>query len=230
MKVLGFVLALVAVLAVAVAPAAAQEPRTISVSGDSSLDVRNDTATVTLAAAARARDAGTALRRSSARMRRVIRALTEIGIDRGDIQTLDVDVQRVTERRGDRRVRLYEATNRIRVTVVQVRRTGRVIDAAVRAGATDVSRLSFSRSNARELYLQQLVAAFDNARVKAERLAERAGMTLGDPLEITESSFRDSVRSTGGSDEFSLEAAGSAPVRPGRTTIEARVFVVFEAT
>lgn len=228
MRFFNFTLAGLAALALMAVPAVAQETRTISVRGESSLEVRNDTATVVFGVPSRAREAGRALRRSSAGMRRVIAALTELGIERTDIETLDFHIRRITERRGERRVRLFEATNRIRVTVHEVRRTGEVIGAAAQAGATDVSRLTFSRSDARELYREQLVSAFDDARDKAEALAERAELTLGDPLRIEESGFRDGVEAPAAA-EFAVGEAGSVPIRPGMTKIKAKVFVVFEA-
>jgi uncharacterized protein YggE len=117
----------------------------------------------------------------------------------------------------------------------EVSRAGELLAEAVSAGATSVSSINFTRSDVRQVYRDQLVVAFEDARAKAAQLAASAGLTLGSPLAIEESGFRASV------DEFSPNAGGDdaatapgaepviPPIKPGKTAIKARVFVVFEA-
>jgi uncharacterized protein YggE len=226
-------------LALPAAPAQAQEPRTISVRGDASVQVPNDLATVTVAVSRRAESAGAALRRSSKRARRVIAAVKGAGGDAVAVETLEVDVRRSFVREGDERVRVFVGTNRLRLEISDVDRTGELLAEAVGAGATSVGSVRFTRSDVRQVYRDQLVAAFEEARAKAAALAAQAGLTLGSPLAIEESGFRESVSGPSFSEDAATApgAGGGAnsepvvpPVRPGQTSVRARVFVVFEAS
>lgn len=216
--------AAIAALAIA-APGAFAADRTVTVVGDATATAPNDTAAFTLRVATRSRQAAVALNRNSARTRRVIAAVKAQGIPAADIQTQQVSLSRVrvkTRNGGHRRV--YRATNGIGVTVRKVGRTGAVIGAAVNAGATSVSNLNLSSSKSRTLYRQALGDAFDDAKAKAQELADRAGATLGSAQTITE-----------GFDEFSSgdqsyaapQAGSSAPIEPGTTDIFAEVTVTF---
>ena len=225
-------------LVVLLAPSAnAQETRTINVRGDASIQIPNDLATVTIGVSRQGETAGAALRRSSTRARRVVTALKRAGGDAIEIETLDVSVRRRTVREGDDRVRVFVATNRLRLEVEEVARTGELLAAAVRAGATSVSSIKFTRSDVRQVYREQLVAAFDDARAKSQALAAQAGLTLGRPLTIEESGFRASVSQPVFSEDAATApgAGGESepvipPVKPGSTSVKARVFVVFEAS
>ena len=230
----------VALLALLAPGALAQETRTIAVRGDASVQIPNDLATVTVSVSKRADTSGAALRRSSQRARRVVSAIKRVGGDAVRIETLEVDVRRGFVREGDDRVRVFIATNRLRLEITDVGRTGELLAAAVRAGATGVSGIRFTRSDAREVYREQLVAAFEDAKAKAAALAAQAGLTLGAPLAIEESGFRESVSDDvligpDSAGEAAPGAGGNAepvipPVRPGQTSVKARVFVVFEAS
>ncbi len=228
MRITLLVMAVVAVLAVA-RPAMAQDGgRTISVVGETTMTVPNDAARFVAGASVRRRSSGAALRASSSRMRRVIARLIRAGVARTDIETLAVSVRRVrVRRRGPIR---YRAHNSVGVRVRAANRAGELMDLAVRAGATSVGELEFFRSDARALYRRALVAALEDARLKALELARASGLTLGRPRSVRESGFEGSVTDQGGAQGRVAPQADAPPVAPGTSTVEGRVFVVFEAT
>ena len=127
----------------------------------------------------------------------------------------------------------YRARQGVRAVVRPARRVGEVVDAGVRAGATVSSGPSFFVADTRALQRRALTAAFDDARAKAAALAARAGLTLGRPLSVRESTFVGDDRSQDDSTEQNAGQqqgeAAPAPTRPGNTSVEATVFVVFEA-
>jgi uncharacterized protein YggE len=217
--------AAIAVLAIA-APGAFAQDRTVDVVGDSSVTARNDTAKVSFRVTTRARRASVALAHNSARMRSVIAAIKARGIPADDIRTNTVSLSqfRIKVSKGHHR-RMYRASNGVRVTIRQIAKTGRVITAAVDAGATGFDSVDLSYSKADELYRQALGDAFDEAKAKAQELADHAGATLGDALHISEGfdQFESDVR------QPSQSATGSTvtPVEPGTTTVLAEVSVTF---
>lgn len=215
------------------APAAtAQVPvRTISVTGDASLLAANDRARVGFGVEERGRTASLALRRSSARLRSVLVALREIGVANADLRTRRVSVARRRDRRG-RKLPGYVARGGVTAVIRDVSATGAAIDAGVDAGASSIDGPSFFIDDPQALLRQALVAAFADARTKAGQLAAEAGLTLGAPVSIRESTFipsdTDFGADSGGGGE-SAQPAPSAPTRPGRTRVFGTVYVVFEA-
>jgi uncharacterized protein YggE len=220
-----------AVCLVVAAPARAQtetpsDQRTITVIGSGSVTAANDTALLSLGVSTTRSTASKALAATSARTRRVLAALAAQGIAADDVQTeaagLRRSVQRATKHRKRRVV--YIASNSVSVTVRSVSKTGAVISAVVKAGATHVGEIEFFPANERDVYRQSLVLAYDDAREKAALLAQRAGVTLGRPLSIFEGS--DNFEPLASQVSGGL-AATPAPVEPGSSDIGAFVTVVF---
>src|SRR5918999_6268876 len=210
-------------------PAAnAQAPvRTISVAGDASLTAANDTARVGFGVEGRGAIRPVALRRSSANLRRVLTALRQLGVADRDLRTRGVRVAGRRDRRG-RRLPGYIARGGVSVVVRDVSQTGAVVDAAVAAGATSVDGPSFFIDDPRALLRRALVAAFRDARSKAVELAAEAGLTVGQPISIRESTFVPSEL------DFEGDSGGGggggrtepAPTEPGRTRIVGTVYVM----
>ncbi|HKP89644.1 MAG TPA: SIMPL domain-containing protein [Thermoleophilaceae bacterium] len=199
----------------------------MSVTGDATRTARNDTARLQFRVTTRARTAANALDRNSARMGRVIAAIKAQGIPAADIETQHVSLSRVRIRisKGHHR-HVYRAANAVRVTVRSVPKTGAVIQAGVDAGATGFSGPDLSYSKAEDLYRAALGDAFDEARAKAQELADRAGATLGPAVTITEGSDE---FSNGGNQQNATSGGGGrvTPIEPGTTTVFAEVSVTF---
>ena len=237
MTMLRAVLLPVLLLLALAAPAAAQEqaPVTgISVVGEAEGFVDNDVATFRFGVTVRRRTPAAALQRTSARTAAVVDVVRAGGVAAEDVRTAVVSVRRSdrTVGRGKRarRVRSYVATNAIRVTVRRVADAGGIVTRAVRAGATSVSGPSFEASTFAEAYRRTLAAAYADARAKAQRLADEAGVRLGRPVRIRESGaddFDPAPAQSGGGEDQAAAGEVDTPVQPGRTRVFATVAVVF---
>ena len=108
-------------------------------------------------------------------MRKVINALRQAGAR--EIATQWVSVYPVNGENGA--VEGYSASNSVSAVSGIVGAAG-LIDAAVEAGANQVSGPGMSSSNAEELYRQALANAVDEARERAQVLAKAAGRSLGE--------------------------------------------------
>ncbi len=230
---LRFALACLLAALLLVPAASAQAPgRTISVTGEASLTAANDTARVGFGVEGRGSTAPMALRRSSARLRKVLAALGDLGVADGDLRTRSVSVSRRRDRRG-RKLPGYIARGGVSAVVRDVKQTGTVIDTGVNAGATSVSGPDFFIDDPQALLRQALVVAFRDARSKAAELATEAGLTLGAAIRIRESSFVGSETDTGPQADSApgevRAGPAPAPTRPGRARVFGTVYVVFEA-
>jgi uncharacterized protein YggE len=224
-------LALGAPLAAAQGSGSGSETRNISVRGANVISVAPDTARLGFGVREQGRTPAAAVSAVAVTSKRVIAALQNAGLPEADVRTGAVEVARLRPTRRGESARGFVAFTSIRVTTQRIRRLGTVISQALRAGASSASGPRFSLSNPDRVFERALVAAFDQARRKAERLAERAGVTLGEPLRITEGGAEEFFEFV---EEFAQRAPSGVdarpialPLRPAQQTVTASVSVVF---
>ncbi len=161
-----------------------------------------------------------ALAANSASMERVLAALEQVGVAREDVQTSQVS----TQRRHGESGRGYSSYNGVTVRLRSLDEAGAVIDAAIAAGADDVSGPQLGHSDSRSVYREALPEAVADARAKAEVLAAAAGNVLGELLELVEGGSAPCGRSR------SAPSFGAmlAPIEAGQEDIVAVVTATFE--
>jgi uncharacterized protein len=216
--------ALVALLAGATgaggAPAAASAQHSIVVSGNGSVATVPDRAQLSFGVSSDARTASAALRANAGEMTKVIAALKQQGIAAADIQTQFVSLSsRYTPNGAD--IVGYTATNSVNATVRKLDKVGGLIDAAVEAGANQVSGPNLVRSDQTALYRRALRAAIANARGKAQTIARASGLRLRRITDVTESGGPTPVP------EAAKVGAAPTPIEPGTQLVEASVTVTF---
>lgn len=163
--------------------------------------------------------AAEALAANSRDMQKVIAALKKAGVRDADIQTAQVSLG--LDYQGSDIVG-YVANNSVTVTVRGIDKSGSVIDAAVAAGADQVSGPSLMASDTDALYRNALKAAVGDARSRADALASAAGVQLGSITSMEETS--QTVMPLG---SFSTTDTGTPPIEPGSQDISATVTVTF---
>ncbi len=194
----------------------------IVVVGDGSVSTVPDRAQVSFGVSTDAKTATAALRANAAEMTRVIAAVKAQGIAAADIRTAIISLSPRTSANGDDIVG-YTALNSVGVTLRVLERVGSVIDAAVDAGANQVSGPNLIRSDADALYRQALRAAISNARGKAQAIARASGLTLRRITDVTEGAG--SPVPTPAAAKTGVSAP--TPVEPGTQLVEATATVTF---
>ena len=216
-------LPLVVVAATIVAPVSpAASSRTITVNGTGIVKTTPTTADFTFGVAANGDTASAALAANAAKMNAVISALKKSGIAPGDIQTAQISLQPNTNQTGDK-ILNYTATNQVDARVRNIGKAGPVIDAAVRAGANQISGPSLSATDELVLSRNALKAAIADARARAQAIAAAAGVKLGAVQTVSEASS--SVPLPLGA--VAEAKAASTPVSAGTVAIQANVTVTF---
>lgn len=215
-------LAALLALSLLVPSSAAAQERTISVKGEATQEVPNDTASLRFSVTKERKSRAAALRIVAIRLREVIATVQAFpGVGPGDVSTGNITIGKVF--RGEKPV--YRASEGVTVILHQPERAGEMISAAVRAGATGTSGPDFFPGDPELAYTNTLVAAFDQAKEKAAALATRAGATLGPAIGIEEGT--DVVPSQPMQRSAEKDAAPAPPVKPGGSTVTATVRVVF---
>lgn len=221
--------AIAAVTRAGEAPAAAGEQgEGITVQGSGTVTSVPDRAQLSFGVETQAATAKAALAANSAEMRKVIAALKAAGAN--DVQTQSVSLYpRYADSTGSASggVQGYVAQNSVSATIRELDRAGAVIDAAVGAGANQVSGPALSRGDQDELYRQALRAAVADARARAQALAAAANVTLGRVTQIVESGSAPPpgvLYASKASDE------SGTPIEPGEQQLVASVTVTFAAS
>jgi hypothetical protein len=175
-------LALLPVAATAADPAACPE-NLISVTGTGEILTAPDIALATCGVQTENPDVKIAQQENARIMDGLISALLAAGIPREDIQTVSYTIYPVYDdntRPFGQKIKYYQVTSMVQVTVRDIARTGEIIDIAVNNGANQVSSVAFSLSPEKEraLRAQALTLAVANARADADVTAMATGVTI----------------------------------------------------
>ncbi len=166
------------------------EPQGLSVSGEGRASAAPDVAVLGLGVSAKASTVGAANSQAQQAMTALLDSLEANGVQEKDIQTSRFSVNPEYDYRNDEQVLTgYRVSHMLQVKVRDIDRAGEVIDDAVQAGGDllQVQSISFTIDDTTALSSEARQKAVANAQAKAEELASLAGVTLGDPTYITES-------------------------------------------
>jgi uncharacterized protein YggE len=192
---------------------------TVTTLGHGDVSVVPDQATVTAGVHTQAATAAEALAENSKQMNAVVDALKAAG--GGDLQTQQVSLSPQTDQNGN--VQSYAADDSVSANAA-IADAGKLIDAAVAAGANTVDGPSLGVSDQDAAYRQALAKAMADARAKAEALGQAGGFGVGPVSSVTEQSTQTPlpfVRAAAG------KAADSTPVEAGTQDVTADVSVTF---
>ncbi len=132
------------------------------------------------------------------------------------------------------RVSGFSARNTIRAEVRRLDDLGKVIDAAINAGATDVSSIQYLASSTDEARRNALSTAVQQARSDAEVMARAAGGRLGRLISVSSSGVSQPIAIRGATlESVTVTAAGGyagppTPINPGELNVVAFVFTRWE--
>jgi uncharacterized protein YggE len=119
----------------------------------------------------------------------------------------------------------YRASNSVEVTVRNLDNVGKVLSAATSAGANQVFGIRFELDDPAQLQAEARKRAMADARQRAERLAQLAGVKLGPAVAISES---DNGGGSGPMPAYAMmKSDGAAPVERGEITVSSTVQVVY---
>jgi uncharacterized protein YggE len=124
-------------------------------------------------------------------MGKVLLALKGAGIDEKDYQTSRLSLQPqyaqpAPNRSAPPQITGYRASNRVTIKVRDITKVANVIDTLVTAGANEIGGINFVVTQASKALDEARSKAVADARRKAEIYAKAAGVTLGEPISITE--------------------------------------------
>lgn len=197
-----------------------------------SVDVAPDLATIGAGVTTEAPTATEALRQNSAEMQKVIARIKASGVAEKDIQTtgINLNARYDYDQQTQRQVfRGYQASNRVNVILRKIDNTGRVLDALVQAGATDLSGPSFSIDDDTAAKDAARKRAVERANAQAKAYAAMLGYQNVRVLSISEA-----MQGMGpmpmpfAKSRDAIEVTASAPVQPGMVQTGVNVAITYE--
>ena len=203
----------------------------ISVSGVGSVSGEPDVAILTLGVEAQADTVGEARAEAAEAMDAMIAVLKDSGVEDSDIQTTRFSVQpRYNFRDGEQELIGFFVENLVTVKIRDIDQTGELIDDVVEAGGdlTRVQNLRFTIDDPEELQQEARRLAMENAKSKAETLADAGGVELGAPRSISESGSAGSFRLLDESFGFlAADSGASTSIEIGELEVQIQVQVVY---
>lgn len=179
-----------------------QKPaNTISVSADGKVTAVPDLATVDLGVMTQAATATDAKNQNDTKVNQIIAFVKQQGIAAADIKTQQLNLYPQQSYGGVMvpggapsvpKITGYQANQTVEIKVHGVDKDQtvleKVLDGAVNNGANEVDGVNFSFNNPDALQQQAQEAAIANAKVKAQALAQAAGLSLGKVVSVSETS------------------------------------------
>lgn len=162
----------------------------ISVSGSGSAFGAPDVAVLQLGVSVLKPSVAEAREEAASAMEDVLDSMKDNDVEEKDIQTTRFSVQAEYDYEdGRQELRGFRVTNIVTAKLRDIDKTGEVLDDAIKAGGdlVEVQSVSFTIDDPEELREEARREAVEDARQKAETLAELTDVKLGEPLSISES-------------------------------------------
>jgi uncharacterized protein YggE len=202
----------------------------IAVSGTGKIVGAPDTLTMSFGVSVLEDSVTLAVSRAAESADAVIASLTAAGVAEEDIQTTNYSIFPQYDYRNEAQSLIgYQVNNTVTAKVRDVDAAGGVIDDVVSAGGNTVtvSGVSFSIEDNEQLVEAARAAAWDDARSKAEQLAGLAGVTLGAPTSIVETSSAPPIPVQFDEAALSVAADTGTPIAPGTQQVAVTLTVVY---
>ncbi|MEO5595808.1 MAG: SIMPL domain-containing protein [Lysobacteraceae bacterium] len=232
-------LALIAPLAMLLAPLAFAQAAPMMLPGDGTLLQINahgeshrtpDVAEISAGVVTQNLNANVALRTNAERMTAVVASLKQAGVAERDIQTSSISLQPQYDYRDNKpRITGYQVTNTVSVHLRELAKTGDVLDALVKQGANQINGPTFSVDKPDAAMDEARTAAIKQARSRADLYATATGLKVRRIVSISEGGDMGQPRPMMMMRMADAAAApASTPIAVGENTLGVDVNVVFE--
>jgi len=205
-------------------------PPALVVTGSARILATPDEATVRLGMVRQAATAQAAQELTSAAAQEILGAIQKAGAPPNQIQTArlvlsPVYAPRNPDSRDAPRIVAYNATNTVSVRLTNLSIIGPVIDAGLKAGANQIEGVGFGLRNDLPSRQQALKEAVEEARSKAQVMADAAHVGIIEVLEVSEGTVSVADRFEAPLAGRAFAAAAETPVSPGQIEVRATVTI-----
>lgn len=210
---------------------------TITVTGEAQSDQKNQIATFNASVTSSNDDKQKAVDETNTKMTDLIKSIKDLGIADDDIKTENISVYEQPSPypvpmmypiRGGTGSGAWAANNSITITVRDLTKVSNLADLLTKSGATNIYGPNYTVDNTTNAQADVLAQAIENAKKKAEKIAQASGRSLGKAVTIQEGGSSVVYPLTEKAVGLGGGTAPSTPVQPGTQTIYKTVTVTFE--
>ncbi|MGD0780226.1 MAG: SIMPL domain-containing protein [Dehalococcoidales bacterium] len=165
----------------------------IWVTGEGKVTVTPDVAILSVGVQTENSSVAQAQEQASVAMNAVLKALKDNDIADKDVQTQYFSISPVRNyvmNTGEQNITGYRVDNSLTVKIRKVDDAAKIIDAVTAAGGNNIviNSISFTVEDPTTYQKDAREKALDNAKMKAQEIATKAGLTLGEPTFLNETS------------------------------------------
>jgi uncharacterized protein YggE len=208
----------------------AKEPE-LTTSGRGETRLAPDYAYVTIGVTNPAQNAVDAASENARRFESIVGALHSFGLNDRQLLTSRYNLTQNFEypKNGQPKPSGFVARSTIRAEVHRLEDLGKIIDASIASGATEVSGVQFLASNTDEARRTAMTEAVRQARADADAMARAAGGSLGRLIALNSGGISQPTYNAGGNvfaTVAALTSGGPPPttIAPGDLVVTAQVF------
>jgi uncharacterized protein YggE len=211
-----------------------QRPRvpSVTVTGDAVISAEPNQAQIDIGVVTQARTAPDASKENAERLTRVLTEIKKLLIKDDEVKTSGYSLTPNYRypQGGKPEIVGYNASNTVRIKTNHLEIVGRLIDAAMQAGANNVNRLVFTLKDEQAAQLDALRSASAKAKTKAEAVAASLGLKIVKIVSVTENEravqpvFRQAMAAR------AEAAAAPTPVEPGTVEVRSTVSMTVEVS
>jgi len=219
---------------IAAAEGEAGAARTITVTGQGSMEVEPDIAYIQMGIQTRAETAQAAQSANAEAFEKLEKVLFETyELDSKDVQTTTFRINPeydYSEKQGPKLVG-YEVTHAVQVAYRDLGTIGPLLDAASQAGVNQMNGIRFGTEKAEQYEIDVLDEAMANARAKAEAIAKTENRSVRQVLHVSQGQVSmpdNGVFPVRKALELTADSAGSTSIASGQLTISTTVTVQYE--
>lgn len=207
-------------------------PPSITVNGEATIAAEPDQAQIDIGVTTQARTAPEASRENAERLARVLAEVKKHLSKADEVKTSGyaLNPQYRYPQGGKPEIVGYIANNIVRIKTARLDEVGRLIDAAMQAGANNINRLLFTLKDEEAARLDALRQASAKAKAKAEAIAASLGLKIIRISSISEGerSFQPILRQVPMARAEALAAQAPTPVEPGTVDVRSTVTLTAE--
>lgn len=207
---------------------AAEEAPVLSVDGRGSASIAPDQAELTIGVVSKGHSANQAQAENAQKTAAITQALKELGVAASDIKTQNYAFRPnySTKEGRQREITGYTASHSLRINIRNIVKAGKVVDAALNAGANEVNSLHYSVSDQSAVRQEALSRAIADARSKADIIARGLGRQIVGIKSVSESTGYIESRDFSANLVRAAKAAETS-IEPGTINLDANVHIEY---
>ncbi|MDD5590198.1 MAG: SIMPL domain-containing protein [Candidatus Portnoybacteria bacterium] len=208
-----------------------ERKNSITINGEGKIFAKPDIGQISLSVITEAKSVADAQKNNNEKMNKIIETIEATGVDEKDIKTANYNIYPKYQYTYGKSVLIgYEVSQTLEIKIRNLDKFGEIIAKATENGANQVGSLTFTFDDPEKLKTEARQKAIENAREKAEALADALKVDLVRIIDFSESSSEPPVPySYSYKEAYGVGGGGdTASIQTGQNEIIANVSITYE--